>query len=142
MASESLIVNDRLSVPMEEIELSFVRSSGPGGQNVNKVNSKAQLRWYPRANTSLPPDVRDRFLARYATTLTVEGAVVLSSQQHRDQPSNTADCLEKLRAMIAAVALPPRRRKKTRPGRGAIERRLERKRATSDRKRDRRRSYD
>jgi ribosome-associated protein len=142
MAIEKLIVSDRLSVPLSEIEFNFARSSGPGGQNVNKVNSKAHLRWFPHANTSLPEDVRKRFLARYATQLTVEGAVVISSQQHRDQPRNVDDCLQKLSAMIYAVNAPPRRRKKTRPGRGAVERRLERKRVTSQKKQSRRGSYD
>src|SRR5262245_37779543 len=91
-----LIVNSRIHMPEAEFELSFVRSSGPGGQNVNKVNSKAVLRWNVAASSSLPADVRQRFLERYARRITGEGELVLTSQRFRDQGRNTIDVLEKL----------------------------------------------
>ncbi len=132
MAGERVLtVNSRLSVPMSEFEFSYARSSGPGGQNVNKVNSKATLRWAPFNNTSLPAEVRARFLARHRTKITTEGELVLTSQRYRDQGRNVDDCLEKLRVMIATVAAPPVKRKKTRPSRASVERRLESKRETS-----------
>lgn len=128
----------RPRVPARELTIRFVRSSGAGGQNVNKVNTKAVLRWPVAASRAIPADVRQRFVERYATRITTDGELVLSSDRHRDQGRNVADCLAKLDAMLDAVATPPRPRKKTRPSRGAVERRLEEKRAVSDKKRQRR----
>ncbi|MCC7085333.1 MAG: aminoacyl-tRNA hydrolase [Pirellulales bacterium] len=127
-----------LQIPLDEIQFSFVRSSGPGGQNVNKVNSKAVLRWVIRDTTRLPDGMRHRFLQRYASRITVDGAVVLSSQRFRDQAQNQRDCLEKLRAMLAAVAAVPKPRKKTKPTKTSIRRRVEGKRAHSQKKQSRR----
>jgi ribosome-associated protein len=122
-------------VPPRELEIRFVRSSGAGGQNVNKVNTKAVLRWPVASSAALPSDVHARFLERFATRITLAGDIVLSSDRYRDQGRNVADCLEKLRAMIAAVASAPRPRKPTRPGRGARERRLADKKARGATKR-------
>ena len=127
----------RLRVPARELTIRFVRSSGAGGQNVNKVNTKAVLRWPASSSRALPADVRARFAERFANRLTVEGEIVLTSDRHRDQGRNVADCLAKLDAMIDAVATPPKPRKKTRPTRGAVERRLEGKRVRADKKRQR-----
>lgn len=138
MADKSaLIVNSRLSIPREEFELSFARSSGPGGQNVNKVNSKATLRWTPATSPNLPPDVLRRFMQRFGGKLTTEGELVITSERYRDQGRNIEDCLEKLRLMVATAAVPPVRRKKTKPSRGSIERRLQAKRETSEKKQSR-----
>ena len=135
--SNSLRINARFEIPRAEFSLSFVRSSGPGGQNVNKVNSKVQLHWLVTRSRSLPEDVRLRFVARYARQINGRGELVLSSQRYRDQSKNIDDCLAKLREMVLAVATPPKRRKKTRPPRSAGENRLQEKRATSDKKRRR-----
>ncbi|HWA97584.1 MAG TPA: alternative ribosome rescue aminoacyl-tRNA hydrolase ArfB [Pirellulales bacterium] len=137
MAERMLPVNSRLAIPYAEFEFTYARSSGPGGQNVNKVNSKATLRWSPVRSPSLPDEVRARFIGRFRSKLTVDGEIVLSSQRYRDQARNADDCVEKLRVMIATAAAPPVRRKKTRPTRGSIERRLEEKRATGEKKRSR-----
>ncbi len=134
-----LFVHSRLKIPLRELRFSFSRSSGPGGQNVNKVNTKATLRWDVASTASLPPGVRERFLARFARRITQRGELVITSQRFRDQARNVADCLEKLRAMLAEVAAPPARRLKTRPRRGAVERRLAEKRRRSALKRARRR---
>ena len=134
-----LEVNRRVRVPFRELHFSFARSSGAGGQNVNKVNTKATLRWDVHASPGLPDDVRERFLARYARRITRNGELVLASQRYRDQGRNTADCLEKLRAMLLEVATAPRRRRPTRPSKASRERRLASKRASSERKRLRRR---
>lgn len=128
------IVNDRIQVPDDEFELTYTRSSGPGGQNVNKVNSRATLRWPAVASASLPADIRERFLKRYASRLTSEGELLISSQRYRDQPRNIEDCFEKLREMLLAVAVPPTRRRATKPSRGSKERRLQDKRVKSQRK--------
>ncbi|HEX3871744.1 MAG TPA: alternative ribosome rescue aminoacyl-tRNA hydrolase ArfB, partial [Pirellulales bacterium] len=108
------------------------------GQNVNKVNSKVTLRWNPARNTSLPMPVRDRFLERYRSRLTTAGDLIVTSQRYRDQGRNVDDCLEKLRLMIATVAVAPVKRKKTRPSRASVERRLDEKRAVSQKKQRRR----
>ncbi len=128
----------RLRVPARELTIRFVRSSGAGGQNVNKVSTKAVLRWPVLASRALPADVRARFAERFATRITVGGELVLTSDRHRDQGRNVADCLAKLDAMLDAVATPPRPRRKTRPSRGAVERRLDDKHARAAKKRLRR----
>ena len=126
-----LYVNERIQVPEEELAFSYVRSGGPGGQNVNKVASKAVLRWPVVASPSLPAEVKTRFLDQQRNRLTVEGDFVLTSQRFRDQERNREDCLEKLRSMLLLAAVPPRPRKKTKPSRGSKERRLAAKRHRS-----------
>jgi len=137
-----LTVDSRIQIPDAEFQWSFVRSSGPGGQNVNKVSSKAVLRWQAAASPSLPPEVRARFLARYGSRLTTEGELVISSQRYRDQGRNVEDALEKLRGMIAEVARPPKRRRPTKPTKASVTRRLESKQARSRTKQGRRRVDD
>lgn len=133
-----LDVNSRIQIPSEEFHFSYSRSSGPGGQNVNKVSSKATLHWSVGTSPGLPDDVRARFRARYRHTINKEGMVVLQSQRYRDQPKNAADCLEKLRAMLLAVATTPKVRRASRPSKGSKERRLRAKHAGSERKQGRR----
>jgi len=134
----SLVVNADIIIPAGELQLSFARSAGPGGQNVNKVSSKAVLRWQVVATASLPEAVRRRFVTRYANRINVAGELVLSSDEYREQPRNTAACMERLRTMILAVLVPPRRRVKTRPPRAAVERRIKSKQQTSEKKQRRR----
>lgn len=121
---EWLEVDDRIRIPTSEFSFTFVRSSGPGGQNVNKVSSKAQMRWDVTTTPSLPDDVRQRFLEAYGTRVAATGELLLASQRYRDQKRNVADCLEKLQQMLAGVARPPKRRRPTRPTAGSKERRL------------------
>ena len=137
-----LEVNARIRIPLEEFEFSYARSSGPGGQNVNKVNSKATLRWSARQSVSLPPDVRERFLIRFGSRLTNEGDLLITSQCYRDQGRNVDDCLEKLREMLLAVAVAPKKRRPTKPSRAAKERRLESKQQQSRKKERRKVSRD
>src|SRR4051794_4945524 len=133
-----LIVSSNVRIPLEEFAFTFVRSSGPGGQNVNKVNTKAVLRWAINTSPSLPEPVRQRFLAQFGTRVTNDGELVLSSQRFRDQSQNQRDCLDKLREMLAAVAVPPKRRRKTKPTHGSVVRRRDEKRANSQKKQNRR----
>jgi ribosome-associated protein len=137
-----LLVNSRIQIPLAEFEFSYARSSGPGGQNVNKVNSKATLRWPLLGSANLPEDVRQRFLARYRRRVTVEGDLVVTSQRYRDAGRNASDCLEKLRQMLEQVAQPPKRRKPTRPTRGSVRRRLDDKRRRSRKKGSRRETFE
>lgn len=119
-----LVVTERLKIPLEEFQFSFSRSAGPGGQNVNKVNSKATLRWRIGESASLPLDVLERFRARHGNWITKDGDVLISSQEYRDQPQNIQACLDRLKGLLLSVANPPRRRIKTRPTRGSQKRRL------------------
>lgn len=133
----ALIVSPHIHIPERELEISFARSSGPGGQNVNKVNSKAVLRWNVTHSPSLPEAVRERFLARFASRVTAMGDVVLTSDRFRDQGRNTEDCIEKLRELLMAVAHPPKQRKRTKPTRASRERRLRAKGHHSQKKKSR-----
>ncbi len=134
-----LIVNSEIRVRLREFRFSFSRSSGAGGQNVNKLNTKATLRWEVARSQGLPKDVRARFLERYRRRITADGELVLTSQRFRDQGRNVADCLEKLRGMLDAVARPPRPRKATKPTRASVERRLSSKHRTRLKKQRRQR---
>jgi ribosome-associated protein len=131
-------ITDTIAVPDEELQFAFARSGGPGGQNVNKVASKAILRWDLAGNSSLPADVKDRLRARQRRRITVEGALVIQSQRYRDQGRNVEDCRAKLREMVLEVLTPPRPRKATKPSRGAHERRLAAKKRQASRKSRRR----
>jgi ribosome-associated protein len=136
--SRSLVVNSQIVIPSGEFVTSFARSSGPGGQNVNKVNSKALLRWNLRTTPSLPPEVKLRFEACFPTRVNQTGEVLLTSDRFRDQGRNLADCYEKLRQLIAAALVVPRTRRKSRPTRGSIEDRLATKRQNAQIKQQRR----
>ena len=126
-------------IPERELVFTFARSSGPGGQNVNKTETKATLRWAVLQSPSLPVDVRARFMRSFASRITTEGELVLSSQRHRDRLRNVDDCLEKLAAMLRQVATPRRKRRPTRPSRGAVERRITEKKRRGSAKSERRR---
>jgi ribosome-associated protein len=134
-----LVVDSQIHIPMADLRFSFSRSSGPGGQNVNKVNSKVTLHWNVVNSAHLPREVRERFVARYQQRMTVDGDIVVYSQSHRDQNRNRLDCLEKLRQLILSVRHPPRSRRPTRPSRASRERRLREKHHKADKKRQRRR---
>ncbi len=123
-----LEVNEQIRIPEEEFSWSFVRSGGPGGQNVNKVASKAVLRWDLAASPSVPEEVKVRLRTLQRRRVTKEGELVLSSERFRDQDKNRHDCLEKLREMVLAATFVPKPRKKSRPTKGSRERRLKEKR--------------
>ncbi|HHI80913.1 MAG TPA: aminoacyl-tRNA hydrolase [Planctomycetes bacterium] len=132
-----LVVTPRIKIPLREFDFIYSRSSGPGGQNVNKVASRVQLVWDFEKSTSLPGAVKGRFRARFGSRLTKDGRLILASSRYRDQGRNLADCLERLRAMLLEVARPPKIRKKTRPTKGSVERRLREKKAQSEKKKRR-----
>jgi ribosome-associated protein len=130
-----LVVSRSLSIPLAEFDVEYVRSGGPGGQNVNKVSSKARVRWPVVSSPSLPDDVKERFVTRYKSRLTNEGDLIIVGQRYRDQKKNYDDCLDRLREMVREVLDPPRPRKATKPTRGSQKRRVEAKRQRSDTKR-------
>ena len=124
-------ITETIEVPDEELRWSFARSAGPGGQKVQKVATKATLRWDVARTTALPPEVKDRFLRLYKKRITTEGELVLSSQRFRTQERNRADCLEKLAELVRQAAALPKPRRPTKPTRAAKRRRVEAKRRRS-----------
>lgn len=131
-----LYINQNLSIPEDQLQWSYARSSGPGGQNVNKVNSKATMRWLPPVDF-IPPAPFNRFKRLAQRYITTEGEVVIQSQEHRDQAQNVNSCREKLKALLITALTPPKRRVATKPSKSAIRRRLDDKKLNSDKKRTR-----
>jgi len=137
-----LVVTPHIAIPLEELRFTFARSSGPGGQNVNKVSTKAQLRWAAASTPSLPEPIRARLLQNQRRRLTAEGDLLIVSQRFRDAPRNRDDCLEKLRRMLLEAAASPRIRRRTRPTRASVRRRLNLKQKQARKKQHRRAAGD
>jgi len=119
-----LDISEAIRIPLSEFRFSYVRSSGPGGQNVNKVNSQVQLSWNLNRNESLPEDVMARLREAERGRLTRTGILRMDCQRYRDREQNRLDCLERIRQMVLKVIQPPKQRRKTRIPKGVVERRL------------------
>ena len=102
-------------IPSSELMFSFSRSSGPGGQNVNKVSTKVTLKWNLYASSICSRAVIERFEKKYGNRMSQDGVVVLTSDSYRSQPRNKAECIAKLNEMLDSVWLPEARRRKTKP---------------------------
>jgi ribosome-associated protein len=139
----ALIVSEQIEIPDEEFEWKFVRSSGPGGQNVNKVSSAVQLRFLLPRNTSLPGAVRGRLRRLAGRKLVDDGSILIAARSERSQEQNRRAALERLAELIRAALIEPKIRKKTRPTRASTERRIESKKRRAGTKRSRAsRSWD
>ena len=120
-----LVVTPDVSIPDEELEWKFIRSSGPGGQNVNKVASAVQLRFLLPLNTSLPMTAKNRLRRMAGQKLIDDGSILISARSERSQEQNRRDALERLAELIRAALIEPKVRKKTRPTKASKERRIE-----------------
>ena len=129
-------------IPDEELEEHFVRPSGPGGQNVNKVSTAVELRFDVRRSASLSPTVRSRLLVLAGRRMTKAGVLVIRADRFRTQEQNRADARSRLQELIAEASIEPKRRIKTRPTKASKERRLEGKTRRSDVKKGRGRVSD
>ena len=134
-------VTDAIQLDEREVEERFVRASGPGGQNVNKVSTAVELRFDVGAS-SLPPDVKARLVALAGKRVTAEGVLLIDSREHRTQAQNREAARARLVALLKHAARRPKTRRPTKPKRAAKEKRLESKRRRGDIKASRRSSGD
>ena len=137
MASGPVTISAHLSIPDAELVERFVRASGAGGQNVNKVSTAVELRFDVAGSPSLPEALRERLLTRRDRRLTDEGVLVIDAQRFRTQDRNRQDARERLAAIIAAALVVPKKRVATKPSCAAKARRLDAKRERSQVKRGR-----
>lgn len=131
-------ITDHISINEDEFSISFIRAPGPGGQNVNKVASAAQLRFDAKSSPSIPADMFGRLRALAGSRMSKDGVIVITAHQFRTQGANREDAVNRLVALLRQAAVRPRRRVATKPSRASKERRLASKQAKGDIKRMRR----
>ena len=137
-----LRVTDTIVIDESELEERFVRSSGPGGQNVNKVATAVQLRFDVARSVSLAPEIRDRLVALAGNRMTADGTLVIDARRHRTQAQNRDDARARLAELVRQASVRPRRRRRTKPTAASVERRVQTKRQRSETKQGRRRTGD
>lgn len=131
-----------IEIPRDKVDVSFSRSGGPGGQNVNKTSTKAEVRFVLATADWLRPEARELLAVKLAGRLTKEGELISASEKHRSQKENLEECFAKLSLLLTESLRREKPRKATKPSRGSKQRRLESKKAQGDKKRDRRRGFD
>ena len=131
-------VTDNIAIDEKELDFEFVRSPGPGGQNVNKVNTAAQLRFDVAANASLSDDVKDRLKKLAGRRVTAAGVLIIQARRYRTQGKNRQDATDRFVDLVRRAATPPKVRRKTKPSAAAKRRRLDDKHRTSQSKQRRR----
>ncbi|MCX5742637.1 MAG: alternative ribosome rescue aminoacyl-tRNA hydrolase ArfB [Proteobacteria bacterium] len=129
--SDDLVITPRVTIPAAELSIAFSRSGGPGGQNVNKVSSKVDLRWNPTTSTALSEDDRAWLLQKLRSRLSGDGELIVTSTRTRDQLQNRADATDKLVLIVRAALDRPKPRRATKPSKGAKRRRVADKRHAS-----------
>lgn len=126
-----LKISNNINIPMKELSFSFSKATGPGGQKVNKTNTKVLLRWNIFSNTTIDPIIRDRLIKKLQKKFNVKGELSIKSDRFRDRGRNIADCLEKLRDILMKASIVPKKRIKTKPSKNALEKRIDRKKQHS-----------
>lgn len=129
-----LRITPAIWLDLNEVSITFMRSPGPGGQNVNKVATAALLRFNVRTSASLSEHVRTRLLDVLASRLTLDGDLIIKATRHRTQERNRQDALERLADILQKAAIPPKPRRKTKPTRASVHRRLDKKKQAGKRK--------
>ncbi|WP_413293683.1 alternative ribosome rescue aminoacyl-tRNA hydrolase ArfB [Bdellovibrio sp. HCB185ZH] len=124
-----------------EFDFTYARSRGPGGQNVNRTNSAAILRWNLRDSQALPENIKARLLEKLATQLTVDGDILIRSEEFRDQDQNRSACLKRLQALLQKALFVPKKRVATKPTRSSVRKRLDSKKRHSEVKAGRKKLY-
>jgi ribosome-associated protein len=132
---------DKIKIPFSELSFTYSRSSGPGGQNINKVNSKVTLNWNIDESPSCSSSVKFRFKSKYRNYLLDSGEVQITSQESRSQKVNIDHCIEKLHRLLNDVLHPPKIRRPTKPKKSAVLKRLQTKRKDSEKKQLRKKDY-
>lgn len=135
-------VTPTVVIPESDISERFVRASGPGGQNVNKVATAVELRFDPSQSSALGADARARLRVLAGSRMTADGVLVIDARRFRTQAQNREDARERLADLVRRALIVPRRRRKTKPGKAAVERRIESKKRRADTKRGRGRIDD
>ena len=125
IVKEKLVVTPTIKIPVAELRVQFSRSSGPGGQNVNKTNSKVQLFWNVSESNAIGRNLKLLFMQKNANQISKAGELMIESQVHRDQHTNRRECLLKLREMLRKASRRPKTRKPTKPTRTSIKKRLD-----------------
>lgn len=129
-----IVINERITIPADQITISAVRSSGPGGQNVNKVATCIELRFNPLECPQLSMPVINRLLAIAANRLDSEGTIIITSQKYREQYRNLDDACTKLKEMIIKALKPPKPRRPTKPTKSSVEKRITKKKQAGEKK--------
>ena len=131
-------ITETLCIDEDDIQLNFIRSSGPGGQNINKVSTAVQLRFNAAQSDALPEEIRQRLIQIAGNKMTEEGVLVIKARRFRSQEKNRKDAIQRLVALIRKAAVKPKPRRKTKPSMAAKEKRLLNKKKRSEIKRRRR----
>jgi ribosome-associated protein len=140
--ADDLVINARVTIPGDELEYTASRASGPGGQHVNKADTRIQVRWNPAESRALGPVQRQRVLRALAPRLTGAGEIVLASDTHRSQRRNREEVDRRLAQLVREALVPPKPRKATRPTAASRKRRLEDKKKRGQKKRERGRRHE